>query len=81
MLLRDGKLHAYVGAAAGGFAPAPADRIAAVESLGSLVVVRINPESPLARTRRRALLPSWRRSCATLPRGPVQATSSPIPIR
>lgn len=48
-LLRAGKLHAYVGAAAGGSAPAPADRIAAVTLLGSLVVVRINPESPLAR--------------------------------
>lgn len=47
-LLSAGKLHAYVGAVAGGTA-APAGRIAAVTSLGSLVVVRINPESSLAR--------------------------------
>jgi hypothetical protein len=48
-LLRAGKLHVYIGAAAGTAAPAPADRIAAATSLGSLVVARLNPESPLAR--------------------------------
>jgi hypothetical protein len=45
-LLRASKLHAYVGnapAAAGG------DGIGAVESLGSLVVIRLNPGSPRAR--------------------------------
>jgi hypothetical protein len=48
-LLRAGKLHAYVGVVGGGTAPAPVERIGTVESLGSLIVVRVNPESPLAR--------------------------------
>jgi hypothetical protein len=48
-LLRAGKLHGYVGAAAGSVAPVPADGIDAVTSLGSLIVVRINPQSLHAR--------------------------------
>ena len=43
-----GKLHAYVGGTPP-LASAPADRIASVESLGAFVVVRLNPESPLAK--------------------------------
>jgi hypothetical protein len=43
-----GKLHAYVDGSAP-LALAPADTIASVESLGTFVVVRLNPESPLAR--------------------------------
>ena len=44
-LLRDGKIHAYVGAAPR-FAGAPPDTIQSIESLGSLVTVRVNPTSP-----------------------------------
>ena len=42
-----GKLHAYVG---GTLPPAsaPADKVTSVESLGAFVIVRLNPESPLA---------------------------------
>jgi hypothetical protein len=47
-LVRAGKLHAYVGDDAS-FAPAPSGNIGAAESLGSLVVVRINPQSLIAR--------------------------------
>lgn len=47
-LLLDGKIHAYVGSAPH-FAAAPPDTIQSVESLGSLVTVRINPISPHAR--------------------------------
>jgi hypothetical protein len=43
-LLLDGKIHAYVGSAPR-FAAAPPDTIQSVESLGSLVTVRINPIS------------------------------------
>ena len=43
-----GKLHAYVGGTPP-LASAPADTIASVESLGAFVIVRLNPESPLAR--------------------------------
>ena len=57
-LLLDGKIHAYVGSAPR-FAAAPPDTIQSVESLGSLVTVRVNPISPHAqrgsvRLRRRA---------------------------
>jgi hypothetical protein len=45
--LRDAKIHAYVGALR---FPAPLpDAIRTVESLGSFVVVRVNPLSPLAK--------------------------------
>jgi hypothetical protein len=44
-LLRTGKLHAYVGNAPG---IAAGDAIGAAESLGSLVVVRLNPDSARA---------------------------------
>ena len=47
-LMRAGKLHAYVGSAPA-FAAAPGDTIGFVESLGSFVVVRVNPDSPLAK--------------------------------
>jgi len=47
-LMRAGKLHAYVGSAPP-FASVAPDTIGAVESLGSLVVVQLNPGSPLAR--------------------------------
>jgi hypothetical protein len=45
-LMRAGKLHAYVGAMPAG---APADTMGSVQSLGTFVVVRLNPVSPLAR--------------------------------
>jgi hypothetical protein len=47
-LLADNKMHAYVGQAAR-FAGAIPDSIGAVESLGSLLTVRINPASPHAK--------------------------------
>jgi hypothetical protein len=47
-LLGRGKLHAYVGAVPG-FATAPGKDIAAVPSLGALVVVKLNPKSALAK--------------------------------
>lgn len=47
-LMRAGKLHAYVGRAPA-FATAPADTIGSVESLGSFVVVRLNPVSAFAK--------------------------------
>ena len=47
-LMRAGKLHAYVGGAPA-FAAAPGDTIGTVESLGAFVVVRLNPDSPLAK--------------------------------
>lgn len=47
-LLRAGKLHAYVGQAPN-LAPVTSDAVSKIESLGSLVVLRINPESPLAK--------------------------------
>ena len=80
-LLRAGKLHAYVGNAP----PLETDdRIGAVESLGSLVVIRLNPNSPHARDDSAACLPSeatsagWRHSvCAQHPkRGTDLATST-----
>jgi len=43
-----GKLHAYVGGTPP-FSSAPTDTIGSVESLGGFVIVRLNPESPLAR--------------------------------
>jgi hypothetical protein len=47
-LLREGKLHAYVGSAPP-VAGARPGTIGTVESLGSFVIVRINPDSPMAR--------------------------------
>lgn len=47
-LMRAGKLHAYVGGAPV-FAAAPSDGIGTVESLGTFVVVRLNPDSGLAK--------------------------------
>lgn len=47
-LMRAGKLHAYVGRSPQ-LADSPGDAIGAVKSLGSFVVVRLNPQSPLAR--------------------------------
>lgn len=47
-LLRDNRILAYVGAEAG-FGGALPESIRAVQSLGSLVTVRVNPASPLAR--------------------------------
>jgi hypothetical protein len=47
-LLRDGKLHAYVGAEPR-FAGAPPEVVRAVESLGSFLIVRVNRDSPRAR--------------------------------
>ncbi len=44
-LLRDGKIHAYVGGAPT-FAGTVPESIGAVESLGSFVIVRVNPVSP-----------------------------------
>jgi hypothetical protein len=46
-LLREGKLHAYVGSAPPVVGARPGT-IGTVESLGSLVIVRINPDSPMA---------------------------------
>src|SRR5262249_38243006 len=45
--LGDAKVHAYVGRGAG-FPAAPPDTIGTVESLGSFVLVRVNPQSSLA---------------------------------
>ena len=49
-LLPEGKIQAYVGSAPR-FPGLPPDSIASVESLGSFVLVRVNPSSPLARER------------------------------
>ena len=46
--MRAGKLHAYVGEA-GQSAFAASDRIGAVESLGTFVIVRLNPASDVAK--------------------------------
>jgi len=46
--LRQARVHAYLGTGLG-FAGAPPEPIRAVESLGALVVVRVNRESPLGR--------------------------------
>jgi hypothetical protein len=43
--LRSGKLHAYIGGELGAV-EAPAQQVRAIESLGSFVMVRINPHSP-----------------------------------
>ncbi len=45
--LRDGKIHAYVGHGLS-FAGAPPAEVGVVESLGSFVTVRVNPDSALA---------------------------------
>ena len=47
-LLRDGKMHAYVGGTPR-FSGAIPETITAVESFGSFVIVRVNPASPLAK--------------------------------
>jgi hypothetical protein len=47
-LMRAGKLHAYVGSAPA-FTAAPGDTIGATESLGAFVIVKLNPESALAK--------------------------------
>jgi hypothetical protein len=47
-LLRDGKMHAYVGGTPR-FAGAIPETVSAVESHGSFVIVRVNPASPLAK--------------------------------
>src|SRR5712692_1990896 len=47
-LLRGSKIQAFVGPDSGFIAAVP-DSIRAVESLGSFVIVRVNPESSLAR--------------------------------
>jgi hypothetical protein len=49
-LLSQGRIQAYIGAAPGLGGAAP-ESIRAIESLGTLVVVRINPDSPLAKDR------------------------------
>lgn len=49
-LLLQGRIQAYIGTEPG-FSGAGPESIRAIESLGSLVVVRINPESPLANDR------------------------------
>ena len=46
-LLRDGRIHAYVGGEAS-FSPAAPEAIRSVESLGSFVIVRVNARSPHA---------------------------------
>jgi hypothetical protein len=46
-MLRDGKLHAYVGGTPD-FAGTVPDTVGAVESLGAFVVARVNPASPRA---------------------------------
>src|SRR5712691_603771 len=46
-LLRQSKIQAYVGAEPRFARPLP-DSVRAVESLGSFVTVRVNPQSPLA---------------------------------
>jgi hypothetical protein len=47
-LLLEGKIQAYIGPEPR-FTRATPDSIGVVESLGSLIIVRVNPESPLAR--------------------------------
>src|SRR5713226_8540064 len=47
-LLRDNKLHAHVGSELR-LSGEPPENIRAIESLGSFVLVRINPASPLAK--------------------------------
>ena len=47
-LLRESKIHAYTGAELS-MRDAPPESISAVESLGSFIVVRINPASPRAK--------------------------------
>ena len=78
-LMRAGKLHAYVGGAPA-FAAAPADTIGSVESLGAFVVVRLNPDSPLAKDEASACAAAAP-SCATWRRERAAAGSSSIPIR
>jgi hypothetical protein len=47
-LLRDGRIQAFVGSELR-LGAAPSDPIRAIESLGSFVIVRVNPASPLAK--------------------------------
>src|SRR5260370_10247045 len=55
-LLRDGKIHAYVGGAPT-FAGTVPESIGAVESLGSFVIVHVNPVSPHAKDHASASAP------------------------
>jgi hypothetical protein len=66
--LRAGTLHAYIGADPYGGARLPAN-VSAVESLGALVTVAVNPASPAARARdtRCELLGRTTRSLAAVP--------------
>jgi hypothetical protein len=52
-LLRNGKMHAYVGKGLQ-FAGAPPDVLGTVEALGSFVVVSLNPNSPFAKDQQSA---------------------------
>jgi hypothetical protein len=47
--LRSGKLHAYVGRALSSITAPPADAVGAVSSLGAYVVIKLNPNSALAK--------------------------------
>src|SRR6476659_7159043 len=47
-LMRAGNLHAYVGGAPQ-FRSVPSDGVGAVESLGSFVIVKLNPDSAVAK--------------------------------
>src|SRR5947207_1264318 len=47
-LLRDGKIQAFVGSELR-LGAAPSEPMRAIESLGSFVIVRVNPASPLAK--------------------------------
>ena len=47
-LLREGKLHAYIGGTPV-FTPSMPAAVTSIETLGSYILVRLNPESPLAR--------------------------------
>ena len=62
------------------FARRAADSIGSVESLGSFVVVRLNPNSPLAKDEASACAAAGP-SCATWRRERAAAGSSSIPIR
>jgi hypothetical protein len=78
-LMRAGKLHAYVGRAQA-FAAEPADIIGSVESLGTFVVIRLNPIRCLPGMRA-GPAPRPEPSSATWQRERVAAGSSCIPIR
>ena len=76
-LLLEGKIQAYIGPEPR-FTSATPDSIRAVESLGALVIVRVNPESSLARDQAATcVLRGW--LSAKSQRG--MARSGSIPIR